>query len=313
MFPGRDVAGGPGNMVIGRSGTYGILDGDEWTTYPLGLIERAYIVSQADKLQVVVLTEKSAVSALALLTILEDGTVVSEMISDREPLGVGGSPEPFVDPAAAIGPDGTIAATFDGSAIWLKHPDVPFEPQPFPCHFEFSGEGSGRIYSEDGELDCSESCTLDSHVGARFFVKTESEPGTELRLELVSPNAPTLFGGCWATVRRGATTNSPDLDGDASKSHRIQARFTAACRSVTDEIMWRLRPSFGMKWWRSDWRSMPVMVTFPSVRLFLRRRILSSSEVLLSTIARVEQASRGSFRPRPRTSRFAQMGACSSR
>lgn len=211
IFPGSDVAGGPNNMVVGRSATYGILDGNTWTTYPLGLIERAYIVSQADVLQVVVLTEKAARSALALLTIDTEGVVTSQLIDDREALGLGGSAPTFADPAAAIGPDGTIAATFDGSLIWVKHPDAPFEPQPYQAEFAFSGTGQARITSSDGIVDCEETCTIDTHVGTRFFVEATAEPGTAVHLGWCPALHQELFGGCWADVRVANNPLAPDI------------------------------------------------------------------------------------------------------
>ena len=146
---------------------------------------------------------------LALTEVARDGSLRSELITlDRSgPLSGGTSPDPFFHPSAAVGPDGSIAAAWDGQHVYIRPPDSQFARERTTVTFAIEGTGGGRIRSADGTIDCTSTCTVEVPVGSRhqlFF-----EPDSQSVLDQYPGYQPflSLYGYVWFDVF--ADTQSP--------------------------------------------------------------------------------------------------------
>ncbi len=201
---------GEGGLVISGRGIYGVYDGTAWTSYELGPITYPRIATLGDgPPRVVHGLYKGRKPPLALTEVARDGSLRSELITLEQsvPLSGGTSPDPFYHPTAAVGPDGTIAAAWDGSRVYIRPPDTQFARERTKVTFSFEGTGGGRMRSADGTIDCTSTCTVEVPVGSRhqlFF-----EPDSQSVLDQYPGYEPflSLYGYIWFDVF--ADTQSP--------------------------------------------------------------------------------------------------------
>ncbi|WP_157231866.1 hypothetical protein [Hyalangium minutum] len=200
---------GLGGYVISGRGIYGVYDGTAWTSYELGPIAYPRIATRDDgPLRVVHGLYKGRHPPLALTEVARDGSLRSELINPEQsgPEGGSPSPDPFYHPTAAVGPDGTIAAAWDGHRVFIRPPDAQFVRERTTITFTFGGTGGGRVRSADGTIDCTSTCTVELPVGSRhqlFF-----EPDARSVLEQYPGYEPflSLYGYIWFDVPAGPTT-----------------------------------------------------------------------------------------------------------
>jgi hypothetical protein len=195
---------GIGGFVISGRGIYGVYDGTAWTSYELGPITYPRIATLGDgPPRVVHGLYKGRQPPLALTEVARDGSLRSELITlSQDPVG-GTSPDPFFHPTAAVGPDGTIAAAWDGKRVYIRPPDTQFARERTTLTFSIEGPGGGRVRSADGTIDCTATCTVEVPVGSRhqlFF-----EPDSRSMLELYPGYEPfkSLYGYVWYDVFAG--------------------------------------------------------------------------------------------------------------
>lgn len=155
-------------------------DGTAWTSYELGPITYPRIATLGDgPLRVVHGLYKGRYPPLALTEIARDGSLRSELITLQQsaPMGGGTSPDPFFHPTAAVGPDGSIAAAWDGQHVYIRPPDTQFVRERTTITFAIEGTGGGRIRSADGTIDCTATCTVEVPVGSRhqLFFEPDSQ------------------------------------------------------------------------------------------------------------------------------------------
>jgi hypothetical protein len=116
---------GTGGVVISGRGIYGVYEATTWTSYELGPVAYPRIVTRdGGPMRVVHGLYKGRQTPLALTEVASDGSLRSELITLDPSPAFGTSPDPFVHPTAAAGPDGTIAAAWDGQRVYIRPPDV---------------------------------------------------------------------------------------------------------------------------------------------------------------------------------------------
>jgi len=195
---------GTGGLVISGRGIYGVYEGTTWTSYELGPVAYPRIVTRDEgPMRVVHGLYKGRETPLALTEVASDGSLRSELITLDPSIAFGTSPDPFVHPTAAAGPDGTIAAAWDGKRVYIRPPDGQLTRERTTLTFAFEGAGSGRVRSADGTIDCTSTCTVEVPVGSRqqlFF-----EPGSQSVLEAYPGYSPflSLYGYVWYDVFPG--------------------------------------------------------------------------------------------------------------
>ncbi|MFT3764603.1 MAG: hypothetical protein QM820_03660 [Minicystis sp.] len=184
--------GGVGGQVIDLRAVYGIYDGAKWKTFEIGPAAYPHLITRPDgPMRVVHADAKASVPGLILLEIGEDGSLRSERMDTATAFGGGGSPEPFIRMAAAEGPDGTIAALFNGQRVWVKHPTSVVPRSTMPVHIKING--AGHVKSKDGRIDCKADCTVNIPWGERVALEFDPKP----MLLVPSDNRYEVYGWQW--------------------------------------------------------------------------------------------------------------------
>lgn len=187
-------------MVVGYRGIYGILDGATWTTHDIGPAAYPRVLPPAgDVLRVVNATVKASAPAAALTQLGRDGTIRSSAtIAVGGSFGIGLSPQPIQFRAAA-GADGTLAVTTwfqTGYQTLLRTAKPAVERAPFSVTFDINGPG--RVYTDDGVVDCTATCTVDVPFGTRLPIKLAPAAGyTGTSNGCQIDQAYPLYGWCW--------------------------------------------------------------------------------------------------------------------
>jgi hypothetical protein len=195
-----DNADGTGGWVISGRGIYGVYDGTAWTSHELGPVTYPRMATHGDgPWRVVHGLGKARRSTLALTEVSRDGSLRSELIN-FERTGGGTSPEPVYDTVAAAGPEGTIAASWDGTRVYIRPPEDQIVRERKTITFSFEGKGGGRVRSADGTIDCTATCTVEVPVGSRHQLFFEADAQSAIdQIPCVAPYM-SLYGYCWYDV-----------------------------------------------------------------------------------------------------------------
>ena len=167
-----------GGMVFGGKGVYAILDGTSWTVHDFGpAMYPRVLPPTADALRVVHGTSKASAPQLALTTLALDGTVrASEALYFERPFGT--SPTAYRNYTAVASPDGTVAVTIwpNNSYLTLFRTPTPVLPRKM-IDVRLTITGPGRVYTDDGTVDCTASCNVQVPWGTRLPIKLEPAAG----------------------------------------------------------------------------------------------------------------------------------------
>jgi hypothetical protein len=193
---------GTGGRVVDGRGVYVLYDGASWTTYELGPMSYPRMVTRGDgPWRVVHGLGKAAQPALALTEVDRDGNLRSELLSLGPSFAVGNSPEPYYHTTAVAGPDGSIAASFNGNRILIRPREDERVREQTKLTLNIEGKGGGRVRSADGLIDCTSTCTVEVPVGSRHQLFFEADGRSALANYPCGGNYYTLYGYCWVDVR----------------------------------------------------------------------------------------------------------------
>jgi hypothetical protein len=199
-----DNASGVGGRVVNGRGLYALYDGAQWTQYELGPMAYPRLVTRAEgPWRVVHALAKAAKPTLALTELSPDGSLRSELLSLEPSFGAGNSPEPYYHPTAAMGPDGTVAAAWDGNRVYIRPPEAQLVRERTTLTLQVEGRGRGRVRSGDGTINCTATCTVEVPVGARYQLFFEPEAGSAREQVTCAPGYFALDGYCWVDVFPG--------------------------------------------------------------------------------------------------------------
>lgn len=181
-------------FVSGARSVYGVYDG-AWTLYELGVaIYPRPVLGPNDEMRVISAGLKAGIPAFTLTEIAADGTLTSERITG-EPAFASGPVDSSVRMAAAAGPDGTVATCWSGRIVYVKHPQRLRPPRT--AMFTARITGTGRVYTDDGMLDCTATCSVPVTVGTRLRVKMTPGPGLKGYDSVCGTDAHEVEGYCW--------------------------------------------------------------------------------------------------------------------
>ncbi|MDY7229381.1 hypothetical protein [Hyalangium rubrum] len=201
-----DNASGVGGRVINGRGIYGVYDGTAWALHEMGPMAYPRIITRPEgPWRVVHAIEKAAKPALALTELAADGSLRSELLSLEPSFGQGNSPEPYYNPSAAIGADGTVAAAWDGNRVYIRPPEAQRTPARTTLTLKLEGRGRGRVRSSDGTINCTETCNVEVPIGARYQLFFEPEPGNAWEQLTCGSGYFALYGYCWLDIFPGAS------------------------------------------------------------------------------------------------------------
>lgn len=197
---------GVGGMVLGGEGRFLVYDAGAWEVHELGLSSMVLVPAGASEAQVFVASAGKSAKPRLYVGRVVDGAVRAELLSLEPSFGLGGSPESFYHPTAAIGPEGQLAATFNGEPIAVRR----FDDLPWRASASFGVEVEGaRVVADDGRLDCPGACAIDVPLGTRLAVRVTADAGNQISGHDCSPRSGPEVR-CW-------------FDVDASKTVRIVA------------------------------------------------------------------------------------------
>jgi hypothetical protein len=147
---------------------YGIYDG-AWTVHPLGPLSFPHVVTTPAGPMRVIGSELRN-DTLTLVEIADDGKLTSELLLDGGVTSGIYNAGMKVDAVAA--PDGTIAASFSSRFAQVRWPERRRPARTATMTLKFF-LGMGRVYSDDGLIDCSADCTKEVPLGKRAALKVE--------------------------------------------------------------------------------------------------------------------------------------------
>lgn len=188
-----------GGMVAGNSATFSLLEGGTWTQFALPTMWDGFLVPHPDGTpRLIISLEKASKQTWVLLTLNGDH-FDQQLLNVEEPFGT--TPAFYTHPGAAVGADGTIAFTADGTRLWVLRPGGPLHPRSAQVKLLFQGKSGVRIRSTDGKVDCTTDCTVEYPVGSRFEAHVEPQPGfagtlTCFESQWLGRNK------CWVNVRK---------------------------------------------------------------------------------------------------------------
>ncbi len=233
--------GDVGERVRAIAATYGIYEDDEWTLRSLGPLYNPMIATEGDgPLQVFHHVDKASRPALALTTLLDEGGIGSILLAPGASFSPMSSPENFVQSRLHRGADGTFAATFDGAQVYVRDP-MPPRVESKRVTIAIEGEGSVRVRSLDGLVDCDDDCEVMVPLGTRLPIAHETPIGTAVTSVSSCLSSDFVqFGYCWVDVSddvevRVAIQRSPILDifplGD-TRGTAVATRFATRQRKL---------------------------------------------------------------------------------
>jgi hypothetical protein len=226
-----------GGYVSGSYGVYARYDGVAWHELELGPLGRSRVaVTEAGEPIILHALVKGGGSVSYYLTrVLADDTVDSWRV--LRGVTETGTLDAWTVPSLAVGA-GRVAYTSQGITVGVADLDALFDPTreraTAPLTLTFQGTGRGRVRSDDGRVDCTETCTVDVPLDRYMRFTTTPEAGS---LALAGPGVP-LAGGDGRTLRTGALS---DLGGatytvtfDASITARI---VDAGASSLSEDVV----------------------------------------------------------------------------
>lgn len=167
-----DAAGRAHQIIIsGPDGAqHGIFENETWRFLRAPSAE-GFVPVDAPPWKHFVVTD-TAFPFLVLATQRDDGVSSYEFVSGRTY-----NPNTATSRGVAVGRDGTIAVAETGEVVSLKRPVAPWgQVETVPVTITIGGSGAGRVWSEDGRIDCSATCTLDLPVYSRHRVRADAAP-----------------------------------------------------------------------------------------------------------------------------------------
>jgi hypothetical protein len=197
--------------VFGHRSAYAIWDGAAWTERDLGPMSYAHLATPAadGTLRVIAGERKQGNPPLHLYEIATDGSVTSEQLG-WDGLHGGTSPPTHARFVVADGKDGTLAASFNAKFVYARHPERARPRVMRDLTIMITGEG--RVYTDDGTIDCSKTCTVTLPEGSRHKLKMQPGPartGTESTCLWL--DAYEVDGFCWKSIVGDAVNNQDPI------------------------------------------------------------------------------------------------------
>ncbi|MBK8264729.1 MAG: hypothetical protein IPK80_25740 [Nannocystis sp.] len=97
--------------------------------------------------------------------------------------------------AAAQAADGMIAATSGGDRLYVRLPELLMPRPTQTIRLEIVGEGT--VWSEDGRVECSESCAVGVPYGTRLALHAEPMGDASVGISACAAAYVSLDGWCW--------------------------------------------------------------------------------------------------------------------
>lgn len=179
LYP-YDISTTTQGAVLGGVGVYARYENGTWQEVELGRIGRSKlaVTETGEPILLHALAKGSDVSYV-LTRILPDGKRETELViggSDN-----GGTLDNWVVPTLAVG-NGRVAYSSKGVDVGVANIDELFDPNraratsPFTLNIE--GSGKIRVVSDDGRVDCTETCTVDLPQGRYTYMTATPGEGT---------------------------------------------------------------------------------------------------------------------------------------
>ncbi|MEZ4266841.1 MAG: hypothetical protein R3F39_10720 [Myxococcota bacterium] len=226
-----------GGFVSGSYGVYARYDGTTWHETELGLLGRSRVaVTEAGQPIILHALVKGGGSVSYYLTrVLPDDTLDTWRV--LQGVTETGTLDAWTVPSVAVGA-GRVAYTAQGITVGVADLDALFDPArerpTAPLTLNFQGTGSGRVRSDDGLVDCTETCTVEVPVDRYLRFTTTPDAGS---LALSGPGAP-IGGGGGSSLRTGTLAGSKGVEFtvifDASVTGRI---FDAGALTLGEEVV----------------------------------------------------------------------------
>lgn len=160
---GGTVLTGHGAYAVVAEGVFGAVHDMGLMTYPL--MDAPGLVAHG--------MEKAADTPWYLSRVDAAAGLIETRFIDHPLVGGGASPETWRSPTMAVADDGRIAVIGVGQRIYEGRADSEVAET---ASLTFDIQGAGRIYSDDGRVDCESTCVVDLPLGAVLRLRTASEP-----------------------------------------------------------------------------------------------------------------------------------------
>ncbi|MFO0593197.1 MAG: hypothetical protein U0441_36980 [Polyangiaceae bacterium] len=183
--------------VVGTRAEYAVYDGT-WTEHLVGPATYTRPVPGPNgEMRFLSAPTRAAVPVFTLTELAEDGTMKSARISYDPPFGNG--PDSTMRLAVAQGEDGTIALSWAGHEVYVRHPEVLRDNRMIDYTIQI--QGPGRVHSLDGLVDCKQTCTVKVPLGTRLQLAMEPDAGYAIG-DNSCPyyDAHEVDGWCWHDV-----------------------------------------------------------------------------------------------------------------
>lgn len=161
--------------VVGEASPfqYGILRGSTWSLIPLQLAGAAalHVVPTEGPPYAVLATNFDPFAVTQYVELTAEGRTTITSFRSENILASHGP-----RPAAARARDGSVAVSASGGYIYAWRGHAPWGPRRVPATLTITigGSGTGRVYSDDGRVDCRASCTVE--LGAPSAIVLHTEP-----------------------------------------------------------------------------------------------------------------------------------------
>lgn len=225
-----------GGFVSGSHGVYARYDGAAWHEIEMGLLGRSKVaVTEAGEPILLHALVKGADVSYYLSRVRANDTLDSWRVL----FGVTetGTLEPWTNPALAVG-GGRVAYTTQGITVGVADLEALFDPErerpTAPLTLTFEGTGHGRVVSDDGRVDCAETCTVDVPIDRYLRLTTTPADGS---IALAGPGTP-IGGDDGVSLRTGFVVTSEAAAQTVRFDLSITGRIIdAAALSLGEEVI----------------------------------------------------------------------------
>ena len=182
---------GDEDVFVARGASVLRWNGAQWETQVAGVADFAQVALGPDDVPFVMHSIRG--ESVRTMTRMPPGEVASSFIlpsGDQYKI-----PTDDEIPAMAMGQDGRIAYTSIGREIHTMYWDEMLSERPDrDVNITFEGGGSGRVTSDNGAIDCTQSCTTTVKAGEVVTLKSVADKGSlHLETRASSPLEKPLF------------------------------------------------------------------------------------------------------------------------
>lgn len=100
----------------------------------------------------------------------EDGLKHTRLVGTAGAVPASSSPDVWRTPTMAVAADGRVAVIGEGDFVWEAELEAKIEAE---VTVNFAMQGTGRVWTDDGAVDCTSSCSAKLPRGAVLRLRTD--------------------------------------------------------------------------------------------------------------------------------------------